>query len=82
MKKLMFATAFASFFCSTTVFAADGVWSNTAGGTWSVSSNWEAGMIADGVGSSATFNGSVSAPVVVNAGFTLGMLIVSPFTYG
>jgi len=35
--------------------AADGNWSNVNGGNWSDAANWTGGVVADGVGSTATF---------------------------
>ncbi|MDA3927043.1 MAG: autotransporter-associated beta strand repeat-containing protein [Kiritimatiellae bacterium] len=68
-------------FCTLTSFAADGVWSNAAGGNWSTASNWNGNTIASGAGASATLNGPIAAPVVIDADYTVGMLIASPYAY-
>lgn len=41
---------------SASVHAADGSWTNPAGGLWSDSGNWNGAAIADGGGSTANFN--------------------------
>ena len=38
-------------------FAADGVWNNAGGGSWSASTNWAAASTAGGVSSVADFSG-------------------------
>lgn len=45
--------------------AADGVWSSGAGGNWSNTANWEAGAVADGVGSFAYFTNEIAGDITV-----------------
>lgn len=62
---------------SGSVFAASGTWTNTAGGNWSTTTNWNGGTIADG----ATFTGDFSTlditsniTVTLDTSRTLGIL--------
>jgi len=79
MKKFTAILSFITVLCSSALLAADGVWSNASGGLWSTATNWEGSAIASGAGASATFNGPIAAPVVVDGAYTIGMLIAAPF---
>src|SRR5215471_6558352 len=64
-----------------TARAADGTWTNTAGGTWSTPGNWAGGTVADGAGNlanTASFNSldlTADATVVVDTVRTNGNLV-------
>ena len=45
--------------------AADGVWTNTAGGDWADGANWLDGVVAEGAGYSAAFTVAVPSEAVV-----------------
>lgn len=60
--------------------AGTGTWTNTAGGDWDTTTNWQNGDVAEGAGFGGLFNTlTLSAPVVVNlnASHTLGSLSFS-----
>jgi len=60
--------------------AADGVWSNASGGTWSTSGNWTSGSIADGAGAVANFANlniiTANQTITLDTSITLGQLRV------
>jgi autotransporter-associated beta strand protein/YVTN family beta-propeller protein len=60
-----------------TVEAASGTWTNSSGGSWTNASNWNAGIIADGSGSTANFttlNLPADTTVSLDAPRTIGNL--------
>lgn len=60
------------------IFAADGVWTNTAGGNWSDAANWKDGVVAEGVDAMAYFTNAPIAHRTVmlpEGGVTLGGLL-------
>lgn len=68
---------------SVTAHAADGTWTNTAGGLWSNSLNWSGEIVADGIGSTANFNTldiTVSTTVNLDSNRTVGNLIFGDAT--
>ncbi|MHA3774138.1 autotransporter-associated beta strand repeat-containing protein [Verrucomicrobiota bacterium sgz303538] len=63
--------------------AADGTWTNTAGGLWSNSLNWSSEIVADGIGATANFNTlDITAATTVNldSSRTAGNLIFGDTT--
>src|SRR5690349_17429421 len=56
----------------------DGTWTNTSGGTWSTSGNWSAGVVANGIDSTADFstlNITGNPTVTLDTARTVGNLI-------
>lgn len=56
----------------------NGVWTNTAGGSWPASANWQGGTIADGIGSTASFAAldlTSDTTVTLDGSRTLGGLV-------
>ena len=63
--------------CPLSSMAANGIWSNPAGGSWTNSSNWAGGTIADGPDSVADFstlNITAAATVTLDGNHTNGTL--------
>lgn len=61
----------------TTVTAADGVWTNPAGGPWATAGNWNGGTIADGGSALADFSTldiAANATVTLDGARTIGRL--------
>ncbi len=68
-----------------TAAAADGTWTNPAGGSWIDSLNWSGGIIADGTGSLANFNTldlAANATVTLDGDRTLRALLFGDTTPG
>lgn len=67
--------------------AQSGTWANPAGGSWAVTTNWAAGIIASGSGNTADFSAlklTASPTVTLDANWTIGNLIFGDTgnTYG
>lgn len=53
---------------SVEVKAGDGTWTNNVTGNWTDAGNWQDGIIADGVGSTAAFSANLTADRIVTIG--------------
>lgn len=63
--------------------AADGVWTNTAGGSWPTTTNWLAGTVADGTDAIADFSTldiAANATVTLDGARTVGTLVFGDAT--
>ena len=61
-----------------TAQAADGTWTNAAGGTWSTSGNWSGDVVADGADSTADFSTldiTATTTVTLDSPRTIGNLV-------
>lgn len=68
-----------------TVVAADGVWTNPAGGSWAEATNWASATIADGSGAIADFSTldlAANAAVTLDGARTIGTLRFADTTVG
>ena len=80
MIKLTLASALTICLCSTSIFAADGIWTSTgASGNWSDGGNWDGGTVAGGSGSAAYFTNDIPADVqsIVDVDTTIGNIYAS-----
>jgi autotransporter-associated beta strand protein len=71
--------AFGAVGTASTALAVDGVWIGTGNSTWSTTTNWQGGFIADGVGATATFTAGGlggNRTFTVDSTRTLGTLTV------
>jgi autotransporter-associated beta strand protein len=65
-------------FCASSAFAADGIWTNNDSSTWSTTTNWADGTVADGAGSLANFSTidiTVGRTVTLDTSRTIGRLL-------
>ncbi len=73
MKKLLMITAAALMLTAGVVQAANGTWTNAAGGLWSATGNWNGGIIP-GVGNDAFFTSTVTGPVQIDSNLNIGRI--------
>ncbi|HEX7260336.1 MAG TPA: putative Ig domain-containing protein, partial [Luteolibacter sp.] len=69
------AGAFADATLNITVVSYDGVWINTAGGSWSTGTHWSGGHVAGGTGKTADFSTldlAANATVTLDSSLTIG----------
>lgn len=71
MKKILCSAVFLS--SSLSLFAADGSWKSDVDGSWGDSSKWAGGVIADGVGVTATFSLDTTVRRSVTLGYDLAV---------